>query len=89
MVGLRGLRSFGLRLGDRVGSQPVLTVTCCFSKAWSQTSASNLIILLIHQHFWIEIGRIELIRYDLESGERDLSIGDIGIRVCDLKLGLR
>ena len=41
--------------------------------------------------FWrteINIGRIELIRYNLESGERDLSIGDIGIRVCDLKLGL-
>ena len=33
----------------------------------------------------IKIGRIELIRNDLGSGERDLSIGDIGIRVCDLK----
>ena len=37
--------------------------------------------------FGIEIGRIELIRNDLESGERDLSIGDIGFRVCDLKIG--
>ena len=41
---------------------------------------------LIHKNFRIEIGRIEIIRNDLESGQRDLSIGDIGIRVCDLKM---
>ena len=36
--------------------------------------------------FWSEIGRIELIRNDLESGQRDLPIGDIGVRVCDPKI---
>ena len=31
------------------------------------------------------MSRIELIRYDLENGERDLPDGDVGFRVCDLK----
>ena len=36
-------------------------------------------------NFWAKISRIELIRYDLESGERDLSDGDVGFRVNDLQ----
>ena len=35
------------------------------------------------------MNRIELIRYNLESGERDLPNGDVGFRVCDLKLRFR
>ena len=40
---------------------------------------------LRRKNFWGELSRIELIRYDLESGERDQSTGDVGFGVCDLK----
>lgn len=36
-------------------------------------------------YLWSNIGRIELIRYVLGSGQRDLSVGDIGCRVYDFK----
>ena len=41
------------------------------------------------KNFQVEMNRIELIRYNLESGERDQSDGDVGFRVCDLKLRFR
>ena len=41
--------------------------------------------------FWrlenINIGQNLMIQYNLESGERDLSHGDIGFRVYDLEIG--
>ena len=40
-------------------------------------------------NFWVELNRIEIIRYDLESGERDRSNGDVGFRVKDPKMRFR
>ena len=40
-------------------------------------------------NFRVKICRIELIRYDLESGERDLSNGDVGFSVSDPKMRFR
>lgn len=34
---------------------------------------------------WSKVGRVEILRNDLESGERDLPDGDVGFRVSDLK----
>ena len=42
--------------------------------------------------FWraeINIGRILVIRYDLKSGQRDLSVDVVGFRVYDLKMRFR
>ena len=46
-------------------------------------------ILLINQDLGVKICQMELIRNDLESGQRDLSIDDIGFRVNDLKMQFR
>ena len=63
--------------GPEVFEGETLDKTDCLDKSYKNFQLAK---------FWcseINIGRIELIRNDLESGQRDLSVDDIGFRVWD------